>query len=179
MDNRKIIADIISKHIENSPYRNLINVSEDDIDYNLNNQFINWKINVIGKHLNYSVKSEDKIADLITKDLKIERKNDRGTFYHFKKLELAYKILKSKELQLSSLNSHIGNDSAEYTEFLQRYSNPTTDLQSAINAKNEIFILCFTKHFRNNKFWMNYANDGYGICMGFQIEKVNNTISGV
>jgi len=161
-----IIAEIINKHLENSPFQNLISVNENHINYNEEDAAINWKISVTGNQLKYSIGSNEKLTK--------SRLYDSGTFYHFKNYTRALQVIKDKEIQLTALNSHISNDSAEYSEFIRRYGhNPVFNNDFIETARKNIFIYCFTKHFRNERFWNEYAKNHIGICIGFRFENFN------
>lgn len=142
------ISEIINRHLNKSPYKDLIEVNEKDIEFDKDNQYINWKFN--SKRINgrCKLRKEDKIGNLFTKKLKIDRKNDQSTFYHFKCYDIALSIIKNREIQLSSLTAQFSNDSAEFHEFIHRYGNQTyPDLQSLNEIPNNIFVFCFTELF--------------------------------
>lgn len=171
---QKEIAEIINKHIENSPFKNLIKVTENHIHHNEEDKYINWEISITGQPFKYQIGFNDKLADLLTKKLTKSRLYDFGTFYHFKNYDRAVQIIQDKEIQLTALNSHITNDSAEYSEFIRRYSHdPVFDNDFIKTARENVFIFCFTKHFRNERFWNEYAKNNSGLCIGFRFEEIN------
>lgn len=110
-----------------------------------------------------------------------ERKQDFGHFYAFKKIEHGLEIITGQKLKLFSLNDQSDNDFAELTEFYHRYTS-ISELSSSFQAnlhkksRGEIFIFCFTKSFRNEKFWKEYTAGSSGICIGFKFNSFGRTV---
>ena len=101
--------------------------------------------------------------------IKRDRKYDYGQFYHFKPFNRAYNIIHDGKIQLTALSNHSDKDLVEYSEFLNRYChNPLLNDQHIDDAKKDIYIFCFTKHFRNERFWEEYAKELTGICLVFR-----------
>lgn len=174
MKDKPKISEIINKHLKKSPFKDEIKVSENDIDFHNNRKYIHWQVALKGSQLDYEVVDNNKFAELLNRKLKIDRKQDKGTFYHFSCYNIAQKMLTKKEIQLSSLTSQFSNDSAELIEFIHRYLNATyPNPQSLLDISSNIFVFCFTRHFRNEKFWSDYANEDTGICLGFRLKDIN------
>lgn len=168
MDKCEEVAGIINKHLNNSNYKELLSINKNDIDlasFTNNNNFIQWNSKFEGGESKKTYVDQNKLNQLY--DLvKINRKQDFGQFFHFKPFEIACNIIQNREIQLTALCNHSDNDLVEYSEFINRYChNPLLDDQHIYDAKKDIYIFCFTKHFRNERFWKEYAKDDTGVCI--------------
>ncbi|MBC3540299.1 hypothetical protein ACFSC6_02720 [Rufibacter sediminis] len=104
--------------------------------------------------------------------LALERSSDQGVFYWFKPYDRALEILKEEKLHLLSLDKQDLNDHAEALEFTQRYEFfPYSQYyhHSSYGKENFPHIACFTKNFRSQKFWDDYANNETGVAFGIRI----------
>ena len=107
-------------------------------------------------------------------DQLIDRTADQGLFYSFKKPEHVEEILNTNKIHMSSLSQLKHNDPLEYYELLS-IINP---FHLKVNERNKenIFIFCFTKDFRNADFWKTYgknndSNKVENIAIGFRFKK--------
>ncbi len=67
-------------------------------------------------------------------------------------------------------------DKAEFSEFLKvaGYKNNGTD-NTIDDEKKRFFILCFTKNYKEPKFWSKYAQDDTGVCFSLRLKhKMDN-----
>jgi len=114
--------------------------------------------------------------------LSIDRIKDEGTFYWFKPFERAVEILKEQRLHLLSLEKQDSNDHTEALEFLQRYvyfpySDRSLDTTISNNSKSHASgIACFTKNFRDQQFWSNYAKANTGVALGIRFNFKNDPL---
>lgn len=104
-----------------------------------------------------------------------DRQNDKGVFYSFKEPRYALEILEEEKLYLPYLSKHLENDPLEYYELLS-ITSPHKSVFDRQNIKDNIFIHCFTKDFRNNKFWSTYGtnketNKKENVAIGFKFTK--------
>jgi hypothetical protein len=133
------------KRIEHSPYNSTPLVYE-------NQQYVEWLQNVY-------------------KSLSADRLQDQGVFYWFKPYERAVEIINENRVHLLSLEKQDLNDHSEALEFVQRYEYfPYSDRyykNNVIMGKDKFGgIACFTKNFRNQRFWNDYAKSDMGIAFG-------------
>lgn len=104
----------------------------------------------------------------------IDRKSDKGQFYHLLKYEYALSTLKNQEIQFSALSYLFNNDYSEHIEFDKRHSirfdnNPKT----IEREKDEIFVFCLSENFRNEKSWELYGQNENGIALGIRFKEQN------
>ena len=144
---------------------------------NLTEDLIEIKDNYVKINTRNSTKAFGKYFE----ELSINRKNDKGIFFHFMKVKYFRDILESGNIRLYSLSSQ--TDSLEYTELKNIIKPQKLFLDSGKSeAKDNMFIFCFTKNFRNPKFWeSSYGkNEKTGkiekVVIGFRFKKFKEKV---
>jgi len=112
------------------------------------------------------------------------RKNSGSRFYHYKSTEIAKQILQFQTIQASTASSNLENDFTEFAEFFRRTGavypftsdnpiekNSTFDAKGNRNIDNwkeNIFLLCFTDDFKDDRFWIEYSGPWNQVCLEFE-----------
>lgn len=88
--------------------------------------------------------------------------------YHYKGLNIAKNILKSKSIQISNLTSNEYNDYAECSEYLKKIEayHPLVNNEILDDSRNNLLILCFTEK-QSDSMWKNYGDKG--VCFKIKI----------
>lgn len=109
------------------------------------------------------------------------RLNDKGQFFHFfsNPKWVFNDLLRKKTIQATSLSSLSSNDFTEYIEFFKRINSKYIFEKTFEKDKQNRYVLCFTKNWRNERFWEEYADSHKGVCVGFRFIKKNNELNGV
>lgn len=171
------LVDIINKHISKSEFKDMLSVTETDInEKSITNKesFIGWEFHVQNINGRKLIVSNDKFVNFFS-NLSSTRKYDYGAMYHFIPFKYALEILKNNKIQLTELSSLTEVDSSEYFEFFHRYNYLDIYKPEEIkSARKMIFIFCFTKDFRIEKFWDKNKNidnkEKKLICIRFNFE---------
>lgn len=124
--------------------------------------------------ITYENKQYVEWLDGIYSKLSVDRLNDKGIFYWFKPFQRAVEILQESRLHLLSLEKQDLNDHSEALEFVQRYEYlpyARSYSGSGFSEKNQFAfggVACFTRNFRNQQFWDDYAKSDAGVALGIR-----------
>lgn len=166
---RQKMANLCNEVFQELSFKHLVGtVSKDDFDDHATYSLIHWATK------NDTINGANKLIPIFS-ELATSRISDTGQFYHFKpSVDRVRQIIQSKEIELSALYYLGQSDYAEYSEFFKRtgffgmfYKNKVDD------RKKKIFILCFTKNARENRFWSDYSDNDNGACIVFRFEFLN------
>lgn len=176
---RKLCADLFNSIIEkecNENFKKQIGIiKENEFNLHISDKLIhigtNWDKNPIYKLFYYLAKN---------------RYKDEGQFYHFfakpewvfskskpnfqknRKSTIKQNLINNNTIQATSLHSLSSNDHTEYSEFFKRIDvKYIMDKNFDADKKNK-YVFCFTKNWRTERFWREYADDYKGVCVGFR-----------
>ena len=160
-NNRERMAEIINNAMDSTVFGPVVGVHDkDDFSYIENTDLI---------HLSSTFGTPpDKLLNVFS-SCAVDRRWDRGQFYHFKSVKRAIDILETGTVQLTALYYHARNDSTEYSEFLQRTGQLRPLITGEIDElKKKSFVLCLSKGTRREEFWNQYAMQDRGVCLGLR-----------
>jgi hypothetical protein len=189
--NEDIIYETVKKILKTYNLDDIIKISEDDISMDeiiKKDGYTKEYIVIINDE---RIRKENAIIEIRRKNifgnyfdsLSVRRENDKGIFYHFIKYDYLNTTILKNKIRLNSLSSLLEKDPLEYSDLKNIVRPQRIWLAGEKETKDNIFIFCFMKDFRNRKFWKTYGtnkdnNKVENIAIGFRFKNFcdfNNT----
>jgi len=170
IEQKQAVFALVEEEIAKTEYKRVVGkIKRDNSNLTVKNSSV-----MFARPLKTDIKKSFNWLDKIYNHIAANRVGDFGEFFHFKNFERGLEIIQNRSLRLFSLESQSENDYAELSEYYFKYSRPnhfhTTD-STIREYRDKTFIFCFTKNFRNERFWSDYARNDTGLALGFTFTK--------